>query len=158
MFLHFGHILASWLYKNGVYFWGSNLTYILKLHFVPCLIGCCAVLWWIKRTSFLFRALQQQSSTLRTNYSVGNWRIAVITIKIAISSNLIGSFNILFSFMTADSFIRECPVTRCCYWTLVIGQLNKPITTRVPGFLTNQQQERVTMNSSNQQQMENILL
>ena len=32
----------------------------------------------------------------------------------------------------------ECPLTECCYWTPVIGQLDKPITTRVPGFLTNQ--------------------
>ena len=33
----------------------------------------------------------------------------------------------------------ECPITKCCYWAPVIGQLNKPITTRAPGFLTNQQ-------------------
>ena len=30
-------------------------------------------------------------------------------------------------------------MTKCCHWTLVIGQSNKPITARVSGFLTNQQ-------------------
>ena len=62
-------------------------------------------------------------------------------IGITISSNLIGSFNNLFFLnLTAKSFIRECPIIKCCYYTTVIGQFNKPITTWVSGYLTNQQQ------------------
>ena len=57
-------------------------------------------------------------------------------IKITIFSNLIGSFNTQF-FLNLIS--GECPITKCCYWTNVIGQLNKPITTRAPGFPINQQ-------------------
>ena len=50
-------------------------------------------------------------------------------------NNLIGSFNNLFFLnLTTKSFIWECPTTKCCYWTLVIRQLNKPITTWVHGF------------------------
>ena len=44
-----------------------------------------------------------------------------------------GSFNTLFHFNLTSG---ECPITK---WTPVIGQLHKPITTRVPDFLTNQQ-------------------
>ena len=63
-------------------------------------------------------------------------------IKIRISSNLIGSFNTLFSLnVTAKLLIRECTITQCSYWTPLIGQLNKPITTEVPGFLTSHQRE-----------------
>ena len=68
--------------------------------------------------------------------------IVNVIIKITISSNLIDSFNSQFIFnLTAKSFIGECPIAKCCYRTPVVGQFNKPITTRVPGFLTNQQQE-----------------
>ena len=53
-----------------------------------------------------------------------------IIVTITISSNVIGSFNSLFFLnMRAKSFNGECPMTKCCYLTLVIGQLNKPITT-----------------------------
>ena len=46
-----------------------------------------------------------------------------------ISSNLIGTFNNLFFFnLTAKSYIGECPITKHCYWTIVIGQLNTLIT------------------------------
>ena len=70
--------------------------------------------------------------------------IIIIIIKITISSNLIGSFNTLF-FLNLIS--GECPITKCCYWTPVIGQLNKPITTRAPGFLTNQQIVTIVVSS-----------
>ena len=75
--------------------------------------------------------------------------IIVIIIKITISSHLIGSFNTLFFHnLTEKSFIGECSITKCCFWTPVIGQLNKPITAR--GFLTNQQQKIVTLTTSYQ--------
>ena len=53
--------------------------------------------------------------------------VIIIIIKITISSNLNGSFNTLF-FLTLKS-VGKCPITKCCYWTPVIRQLNKPITT-----------------------------
>ena len=53
--------------------------------------------------------------------------VIIIIIKNTISSNLIGSFNTLF-FLTLKS-VGKCPITKCCYWTPVIRQLNKPITT-----------------------------
>ena len=70
------------------------------------------------------------------NYVRKDSPISEFIIKIKISSNLISSFNALF-FLNLIS--EECPITKCCYWTPVIGQLDKPITTRASGFLTNQQ-------------------
>ena len=66
-----------------------------------------------------------------------------LIIKIKISSNLIGSFIQFF----LNLISRECPITKCCYWKPVIGQLNKPITTRAPGFLTNQQIVTIVVSS-----------
>ena len=55
---------------------------------------------------------------------------------------MIDTFNTLcFLYLTKKSLTGDCPITKCYYWTPVIGQLNKPITTRVPGFLTIQLQE-----------------
>ena len=60
--------------------------------------------------------------------------------KLLKSDQLIRRF--IFSNQTAKSLIGECPITKCCYWIPVIGQLNKPITSSIPSFLTNQQQEK----------------
>ena len=70
--------------------------------------------------------------------------------KLLKSDRLIRRF--IFSNQTAKSLIGECPITKCCYWIPVIGQLNKPITSSIPSFLTNQQpnKKRVTVNSGNQ--------
>ena len=70
--------------------------------------------------------------------------IMILIIKITISSNLIGSFNTLF-FLNLIS--EERPITKCCYWTPVIGQLNKPITTGASGFLTKHQIVTIVVSS-----------
>ena len=66
--------------------------------------------------------------------------IVVVTIKTTISSNLIDSLHTIFLNRTANSFTGKCPIAKYCYRTPVTGQLNKPIITRVLGFLTNDQQ------------------
>ena len=71
--------------------------------------------------------------------------IIIFIIKITISSNLIGSFNTIF-FLNLTS--GECPITKRCYCTPVIGQLSKPIATRSPGFLANQQIFTIVVSSS----------
>ena len=96
---------------------------------------CCRwSYWWWRKHSLL---ITRRTSKLHDkNIYLLITKIIIIIIKMTTSPNSICSFNtLLFLNLTAKkSFIGECPITKCCYWTPVIGQLNEPATTWVPGF------------------------